>query len=432
MNTIKSLFFTLLLTTSYALSALSIDDSRHLWGRTGFGEVTHFSDKFKSQSKSQAIRSILNQPKSKIRRITFNDSEYIAQKTKQRSKNQKREFRKTTQKKDRKRLSAWWHKQIITTSNPLEEKMTVFWHRHFTSDLKKASPPIMHNQNLLFRQHALGNFADLLKATLRNPAIHLYLDNQKNTSRKPNENLARELLELYTMGEGMGYTENDIKEMARALTGYRAKNSLSSMSLISRRHDSGMKTIFNQSGFYGLDSAIDLILKQPQTSKHITKKILQEFLTDTPSQSQINYYSSIFTSNNYNIKPLLSAIFNSKDFWNHQATLVKSPYDLFKSSFSLLPTKIASNKRVIQSISKSGQKLFYPPDVKGWRTGQSWLSSDLILERMKMINVITKPLKGESLSKKSLSYAINDPEYSPRKNKWAIRGALKHDNFNFK
>lgn len=432
MNKFRKIITATLILTSLSSLALSPEDSRHLWGRTGYGDIEAYGKIVENLSQREAVDFILSQPESQVKKIKFDDAEYIAQKTKRRTKNEKREFRKTTQKKDRKRLSIWWHKQIINTTNPLEEKMAVFWHRHFTSDLKKATPPIMHGQNVLFREHALGNFSDLLKATLRNPAIHLYLDNQKNTSKKPNENLARELLELFTMGEGQGYTEADIGEIARALTGYRAKGSLTEMSLISRRHDSGYKTIFGQSGFYGLDSVIDLILQQPQTATHITRKIVNEFLTEEPTNEQIKEYASIFKYNDYEIKPLLRAIFNSSEFWESRDSLVKSPYDMFKSAFSILPTETANNKRVIQSISKSGQKLFYPPDVKGWRTGQSWLSSDLILERMKMINIITRPLKGDSLSRDALSYAISEPDFKSRGSKWAVRRALKHDNFNFK
>jgi uncharacterized protein (DUF1800 family) len=411
--------------------ALTTADSRHLWGRTGYGNVGHFDKTLRYMSRSQAVDFVLQHPKSIPYKIIFDENGYLAQKRKGRTKMEKRQFRKTIQRADRKRLSVWWHNQIINTKNPLEEKMTVFWHRHFTSDLKKVAPPIMHGQNMLFRKHALGNFSDLLKATLRNPAIHLYLDNQKNTAKKPNENLARELLELYTMGEGQGYTEDDIGEIARALTGYRPKNSLSKMTLIDRRHDSGIKSILGESGYYGLDSVIDIILRQPQTAKHIARKIVNEFLTENPSDYQVAHYASILRSGGYEIKPLLRAIFNSDEFWEQRNSLVKSPYDMFKSSFSLMPEGDI-DKRVINAISKSGQQLFYPPDVKGWRTGQSWLSSDLILARMRMINTITKPMKGEKLSNKAVLYALDEPGYKSKHRKWAIRQTLKHDNFNFK
>ena len=432
MINVKQTFVFLSLITSTNLLALSLDDSRHLWGRTGYGDIHHYSNQVEDLSRSEAIDYIVDQPKSKVNYIGFDEDEYLAQKTKKRTKKEKREFRRATQKEDRKRLSKWWHKQIINTTNPLEEKMTVFWHRHFTSDLKKATPPIMHGQNSLFRNHALGNFSDLLKDTLKNPAIHLYLDNQKNTAKKPNENLARELLELYTMGEGNGYTENDIKEIARAITGYRLKSDLNEMKLINRRHDSGYKTIFGQSGFYGLDSVIDLILEQPATAQFITTKIIKEFLTETPTPRQIERYTKVLRDNNYEIKPLLKVIFKSDEFWKSKHNLVKSPYDLFKSSFSILPQEKANGKRVLNAIANSGQKLFYPPDVKGWRTGQSWLSSDLILERMKMINMVTRPLKGERLSTEALYYAIDESKFKSKGNKWFVRQVLKSDNFNFK
>jgi len=426
----KILTAIVLLASPITSFSLSLDNERHLWGRTGFGDISSYNQSVHGLSRAQAVNMILAQPKSSVRRISFDERDYLLQK--KRTKKEKRQFRKQVIDKDQKRLLKWWYKQIINTENPLEEKMTIFWHRHFTSDLKKASPPIMHSQNQLFREHALGNFADLLKETMRNPAIHLYLDNQKSTSKKPNENLARELLELFTMGEGSGYTENDIKEIARAITGYRVKRSFTTMTMIQKRHDSGRKTIFGQSGWYGLNSVIDLILQQPQTAKHITSKILKDFLTENPTPQQIEHYSSIFRTSGYEIKPLLKAIFNSDDFWDTKNNLVKSPYDMFKSAFSLLPSETANNKRVLMSISKSGQKLFYPPDVKGWRTGQSWLSSDLILERMRMINIISKPLKGETLSAKAINYAIGEPDFRPNSKKWAIRSVLKQDNFNFK
>ena len=204
------------------------------------------------------------------------------------------------------------------------------------------------------------------------------------------------------------------------------------MSLVKRRHDAGRKTIFGKSGWYGMDGVIDLILQQPQVATYITAKILQDFLTETPSPQQVEYYSTVFRQSGYEIKPLLTAIFRSEFFWKNKNNLVKSPYDMFKSAFSLLPMDAISDKKIIKAISKSGQKLFYPPDVKGWRTGQSWLSSDLVLERMKMLNIISKPLKGVDLSAKAINYAIGYPGIAVRNNKWLIRRVLKNDNFNFK
>jgi uncharacterized protein (DUF1800 family) len=412
--------------------SLSIEDSRHLWSRTGFGEINSSHQAFRWDGRREAVDRVLGLEKSRLVSLRFDTENYLLHKSKAKTKEQKRQFRKTVLNKDKKRLSYWWHNQIITTSNPLEEKMTVFWHRHFTSNLISAQPPIIYNQNLLFRENALGNFGVLLKQTLINPAIHLYLDNQKNTVKKPNENLARELLELYTMGEGSGYTEKDISEIARAITGYRPKGSMSEMTLIKRRHDAGAKTIFGNYGYYDLDSVIRLILEHPSTAKFISTKIVKEFLTENPSKQQIDHYASVFKNADYEIKPLLREIFLTKEFWQEKNNLVKSPYDLFKSAFSIYRENDRANKKLLQSLSNSGQRLFFPPDVKGWRTGQGWLSSDLILQRMRMLNLISKPLKNTKHTFLEKYYSLGDSGFNPRNKKFAIRAILKHDNFNFK
>lgn len=380
---VAGLFFTI----SFAIS---VEDARHLWSRTGFNAalIDNYSD---YSSRNQAVNEIVGAPLSFPSWGTlpeFDNNIYIKLRSKNISKKDKRNIRKTTLRADRKKIQLWWYSQILNSNNPLHEKMTVFWHKHFTSDLKKAFPPFMLSQNQVFREYALTDFRSLLFAVMKNPAIHLYLDNQKNKKNNPNENLARELLELYTMGEGSHYSEEDIKGIAKSLTGYRINYKNQSLVFKWNKHDSKLKTIFSQTGHYNLDDVLNIVLEQPQVAEFIVIKLWHEFVSDSIPENEKGRLTSIFFDSDYDIKELLVSMLNSPYFWEkgNRNNLVKSPFDLLTSTAFLLDMPNSDSIKLPALLAKAGQKLFYPPDVRGWRGGNNWLNAELIISRKQLLN----------------------------------------------
>ncbi len=175
-------------------------------------------------------------------------------------------------------LQGWWMSEMLTTPAPLTERMTLFWHGHFTSGLREVrSPQLMYRQNVTLRQHALGNYRELLTAVVHDPAMLLYLNNQQNRRDAPNENFARELLELFTLGEGH-YTEQDVREAARAFTGWRMLPPDGRFTVVARQHDDGEKLFLGARGRFDGDDIVAQILKQPRAAEFIVEKLWREFV----------------------------------------------------------------------------------------------------------------------------------------------------------
>lgn len=380
--------------------AISIEDARHLWSRTGFSNADFILKDYPDLTREQAVKLMVDSGSYTAPMVDFpefNDELYLKLKSKNTSKKEKRKIRDSIRKKDRNKITNWWHREILSSNNAFQEKMTVFWHSHFTSDFVKVIPPYMLSQNQIFRKNALGSFRKLLHEVMHDPAIHRYLDNTKNRVKKPNENLARELLELHTMGEGAHYSEKDIKNIAKSLSGLYDVYSTKKMKLWHKGKDHTFIKIFDKRGVFGLDSTLDLILEHEQTSKFITTKLWREFVSyDGPSSHELNRLSSLFLESNYDIKVVVSEILNSSDFWSegNRNNLVKSPYDLLASSKIFLDFPTSKLFKLPKLMKNSGQKLFHPPDVNGWRGGRGWINADLIIARKillsKYINRVTK------------------------------------------
>jgi uncharacterized protein (DUF1800 family) len=265
--------------------------------------------------------------------------------------------------------------------------MTLFWHNHFTSSFRKVRwPPLMYRQNLLLRRHALGNFRKMLHAIAEDPAMILYLDNQTNRRGKPNENFARELLELFTLGEGH-YSERDIKEAARAFTGWKVNRRTGRFRFVIRQHDFGEKTFMGLRGHLGGHDVIDRILAHPGVSEFIVAKLWRSFISPKPEAAEVRRLARIFRKHNYEIKPLMRALFMSKAFRapRNRGVLVKSPVDLLVGTVHV--TGIAPNRfDLLPKFSRRlGQDLLNPPNVKGWPGGNSWITSSTLILRQRLL-----------------------------------------------
>ena len=280
------------------------------------------------------------------------------------------------------RVAYWWANRMLATSRPLEEKMALFWHGHFaTSEEKVRDYRKMLKQNELFRAQGTGNFRDLLISVAQDPAMLAFLDAGVNVKGAPNENFAREIMEMFSMGVG-NYSETDIREAARAFTGW---NFVDLDFVVTReKHDDTIKTVLGkQGGFDGID-VIDVILSQPVTSEYVSGRIYRYFVRQDLSPELRAQLSARLRQSNYEIAPLLKTIFLSRDFYSpaSMATHIKSPVELVISTYKKMGLTEVPGVPDFNDLTEAlGQKLLYPPTVAGWANGKSWITPGLLLAR---------------------------------------------------
>ena len=290
------------------------------------------------------------------------------------------------------RVAQWWAERMLTTPRPLEEKMTLFWHGHFaTEELKNDDYRLMLQQNMTLRQLATSDMSSLLVAMSKDPAMLLYLDNRLNVKGNANENYAREILELFSLGIG-NYTENDIKEAARAFTGWRNQG----LTFIDDReqHDEGMKTVFGQTGNWDGEDIVDLILQQEAAGEFVAGKMYRFFVRDEISDQMLDEIAARLRDNNYALKPFLRTLFLSQDFYSEPSlgTQIKSPVQFLVSTYRKLGLeKIPGTPYFPAATNLLGQALGNPPNVKGWDGGRAWLNPSTILLRNNLIGHLLFP-----------------------------------------
>ncbi len=285
------------------------------------------------------------------------------------------------------RLAYWWANRMLNSATPLQEKMALFWHGHFaTNEEKVRDYRKMKRQLALFQAQGVGNFRHLLIGVAQDPAMLAFLDAGVNVKGAPNENFAREIMELFTMGEGhngvKNYTEQDIREAARAFTGWNYKG-LEFVN-IAAKHDDGAKSILGRTGKLNGEQVIDIILAQPATAEFIAAKIYRQFVREDLNDATRKQLGDILRSNRYELVPLLNAIFLSNDFYSapSRATHIKSPVEMAISSYKKLGLKeVPGVPDFNDATGALGQRLFRPPTVAGWAQGRSWITPGLLLER---------------------------------------------------
>jgi uncharacterized protein (DUF1800 family) len=280
------------------------------------------------------------------------------------------------------RATIWWANWMLNTHRPLEEKLTLFWHGHFaTEDSKVRDYRLMLRYLETLRRNASGSFRTLLAAISRDPAMLVYLDNRKNVKGHANENYAREILELFTLGAG-NYSEHDIKEVARAFTGWGNLG----LTFVDREelHDDGAKTVLGATGAFDGEQVIDVILKQPAAAEFISAKLYRFLVREDLSPALKAALATRLRSNDYALKPLLKMIFLSKDFYSEAsyATQVKSPVVLAVSTYRKLGlTEVPGSVNFPRVTAELGQALGNPPNVKGWDGGKTWINPSTLLQR---------------------------------------------------
>lgn len=291
----------------------------------------------------------------------------------------------------------YWLHRMVNSPAPLIEKMTLFWHGHFaTANYKVKDTSLMVRQNELFRKYALGNFKKLLTEIGKDPAMMIWLDVNQNKKGKPNENYAREVMELFTLGIGH-YTETDVKESARAFTGWAYNKTEDKVNYNAKQHDNDTKTLLGESGKLDADDVIEILFHQKSLPTFLAEKLLTFYATDTPSESWIQTVAALITQKN-TIGEVLQALFLSEEFYaeKYRLALIKTPADYIAGILKCCKLSVA--KGHAQAMRKMGQELFVPPDVAGWRGGVTWLNTNCLLARYQFVEGIAKQMNGQLLT----------------------------------
>jgi uncharacterized protein (DUF1800 family) len=295
---------------------------------------------------------------------------------------------------DPKQLSAAWVYRLLFTPNQLLEKATLFWHGHFATGAEKVQDAsMMWDQNQLLREHALGNFGQLVHEISQDPAMLIYLDSAANRKAHPNENFARELMELFCLGEG-NYSETDVLELARCFTGWEIKNKKFRKNRY--QHDNATKTCLGQTGNFDGEQGVEVVLEQPAVGLFIARKLYRLFVADEPEPSDefLQPLADTFLQNDLKIAPVIQTILASHHFYSSQSVgrKIKSPVELVIGTLRCLDGT-SNAQSIAQGLMQIGQGLFYPPNVKGWDGGRAWINSSTLLGRS---NLMAKILADET------------------------------------
>ena len=288
-------------------------------------------------------------------------------------------------------LRGWWMREMLATTSPLTERMTLFWHNHFVSAQPKVRiARLMYRQNATLRAHALGNFGVFLHAIAKDPAMVVYLDSVQNRRGAPNENFAREVMELFTLGEGH-YSEQDVKEAARAFTGWSLERETGVFIFRRGLHDDGIKTVLGRSGNFDGDAVLNLLLARPETAEFITAKLWREFVSPDPDPAEVARIARRFRESNYEIKAALSELLGSDAFYAsaNRGVLVKSPVELVVGTLRQLDLEPESALPFALAAAGMGQNLMSPPNVKGWPGGEAWINTTTLLARKQFLDRVT-------------------------------------------
>jgi uncharacterized protein (DUF1800 family) len=391
------------------MASLSYDEAAHLLRRAGFGGTPDDIDNLAAKGREGAVDYLLNytqitnQAMDDLLKASFDFSDPTDNK-----------------KFNNGEIRRWWFTRMVTTARQFEEKMTLFWHNHFATSSSKVQDIYLYVQNLKLRQNALARFDDLLLAVAQDPAMLIWLDGVTNVLGKPNENFARELQELFTMGifdvvtGEANYTEVDVKEVARAFTGWNFQRAQGSpygfnFQVRANQHDNTAKTIYagtpyQTSGNLSGEDVITIIANRPAAARYLTWKLWNFFVyplsTSAADKATIDKFAKVYLDNNHSIKELVRAIFTSDEFFSERAffALVKQPAELVVGALRMIGgtyqpgTTLTDPARTSNTPATSsrnmGQDLFGPPDVSGWDFNLGWVNTASMLERCNYTNTL--------------------------------------------
>ncbi len=362
------------------------DKIKHLYWRAGFGQTLQEWKASENKTLAQCINHLFVEAKSTTQLPGEELYTLNLAKKKNLTPNQRKQLRKKSRQLIAKQNSDW----IIRMGNPKEspflEKMSLFWHGHFACTSKTPRPAFQ--QLITIRKYALGNFKDLVLAMAKDPSMIRFLNNQQNKKNSPNENFARELMELFTIGRG-NYSEEDIKAAARAFTGW-SSNLQGEFVFRKRQHDFGMKKFMGQKGNFNGDDIINIILDQKETALFITSKIYRFFVNEKINPTHVQHLAKVFYQSQYDIEKLMRAIFESDWFYDLEnvGNKIKSPVELIAGMVRQLDVTFKDPLKIVFIQKALGQILFNPPNVAGWAGGKSWIDNSTLMLRLNLINFL--------------------------------------------
>lgn len=358
------------------------DKIKHLYWRSGFGLSPEEWQAIQNQSLDQAIDQIFKSAEqAKTVEATYQD------KTERAFKSLSKEERRKALKKEQQLIfqqnAAWVSRMAAPTESALLEKMCLFWHGHFAC-ITKASKLAAQQMDTI-REHALGNFRSFVHVIAKDVSMIRFLNNQQNKKRQPNENFTRELMELFTIGRG-NYSEQDIKEGARAFTGW-SSDFRGNFKFKTRQHDFGQKTFMGKTGDFDGDDIIDIILDKPETATFIARKVYCFFVNDQVDEQRVNELSKRFYQSDYDIKDLMFYLFSSDWFYHPKnvGVKIKSPVELLAGIMRSLKVEFDGMLPILFVQRALGQILFNPPNVAGWNGGKSWIDNSTLMLRLNLV-----------------------------------------------
>ncbi len=368
---------------------------QHLYSRASFGLSPDNYISKKGSTLNDELKILFSNAKSESQKPLKNDEQFSQMTSKKYSALDRKErfkMNNVTSKNKVKKLRLSWFERMSNEESALLERMSLFWHGHFACRLGK--PHFAINQMNIFRTHGLGSFRELLHAISKDVAMIFYLNNQQNTKQQPNENFAREILELFTLGIG-NYTENDIKNATKSFTGW-AGDFSGKYVFKKEKHDFGQKIFLGKKGKFSGEEIIDIILENRQCATFITTKIYKYFVNEKVNDNHIKELSKEFYESDYNIRRLMNKIFRSSWFYEKENVLgkIKSPCDLLVDLSHSMNLKFDSDSLAFR-MYHLGQILFAPPNVAGWNRGKEWISNASLVNRL---NFSKEIIRGRGLN----------------------------------
>jgi len=365
---------------------------QHLAWRAGFGIDRQTLLQWQSKSLKHVVKILLRQHSSTPTMLQTEEGRQLREQLPSLSRrflqltaDEKKQLQKL-QREGVKNLNLAWLQEMSTTPDFLREKMALFWHGHFACRV----PNVLHNEQMLqvIRENALGNFGTLLVAVSKSPAMLQFLNNQQNRKQHPNENFAREVMELFTMGRGH-YTEQDVKEGARAFTGW-GFNAAGDFVFRKNLHDDGVKQFLGKTGRFTGDDILQILLEQRATAYHVTEKLYRFLVNDEPDAQQVQILADHFYDSGYDIPALLERIFTSEHFYEPQniGARIKSPVELMVGMQRMISVTYPNPNIWLLFQRSLEQVLFYPPNVGGWPGGKSWIDSSSLMLRLRLPQVL--------------------------------------------
>ncbi|KQS93134.1 DUF1800 domain-containing protein [Chryseobacterium sp. Leaf394] len=401
------------------MSDLNFINNKHLLWRAGFGIGISQVAEIRKLKRKDLLKELFTEDHSETIEYTTADIEPVDYEASKATAEMRNQIQKVNQKQNQE-LNLNFLQKMVSSKAQLQEKMAFFWHGHFATRIN--NPKFNKHQLNIIRKNALGNFKDLLFEVSKSPAMLNFLNNQQNKKGHPNENFAREVMELFTMGIG-NYTETDIREAARAFTGW-GYDKPGNFVERPKQHDDGTKTFLGKTGNFTGDDVLNIILEQKATARFITAKIYKFFVNEKADQNIITGLSENFYLSGYDIKKLMTEIFSSDWFYDQKniGNRIKSPTELMVGMMRILPMSIQNPENLVVYQKLLGQTLLSPPNVSGWPSGKSWIDSSTLMLRLQI------PQIWSGLRPLDLSPKEDDDVEMGMKSREALKKSFKNPN----